>query len=168
MKRLLLAAVAAFVVMPFAAIAQTPVRFSVGGGMSPAVGDLGRTAEVGVSLAARAEMANNRPWGFRGDLSFDQFGGRSSEPGNQYIGLGANMVHREKGALYEFGGLGVYNQRVHLRVPDSDVDNTNLGMQFGVGYNFKSPRTFVEFGVANVFTSGANSVWFPVKFGVRF
>ena len=168
MQRQLLAAVVAFVVMPLAAIAQTPVRFSVGGGVSPAVGDLSRTADVGVGLAVRAEMANNRPWAFRGDLSFDQFGSRSSEPGNQYLGLGANMVHREKGALYEFGGLGVYNQRVRLRVRDSDVDNTNLGMQFGLGYNFRSPRTFVEFGVANVFTSGAYSVWFPVKFGVRF
>jgi opacity protein-like surface antigen len=170
MKRLLLSAVVATFALaaPLAAHAQTTVRFSVAGGASPAVGDLGRASDVGMSLAFRGETVRGREWGFRGDLTWDRFGSTGVVDAYEYFGLAGNLMHRDNTPWYEFGGLGFYNQKVAFRETRNDADNLNLGMQFGVGYNFKSPRTFLELGIANVFTSGSNSVWFPLKFGVRF
>ena len=35
-------------------------------------------------------------------------------------------------------------------------------------YTGRQWADFVEFGLANVFTEGSNSTWFPLRFGVRF
>jgi hypothetical protein len=168
MKRLLLSALLVSALSASTAHAQTVMRFSVAGGMSPAVGTLGDVSDVGFNLGLRGETVRGGEWGFRGDLSWDRFGARGPVDAYSYLGLTANLLHRNGGGLYEFGGLGLYNQKIAFRDTGDNSSDTNLGMQFGVGLNFKSNNTFVEFGLANVFTEGSNSTWFPLRFGVRF
>jgi hypothetical protein len=151
--------------------AQTTVHLSGAAGMSPPVGDLGDASNVGFNLNFRVEGRINPQWGWRGDMSWDRFGGRGPVDNWTYAGLGGNMVHYQAGSLYEYGGLGIYDQHQQMQRPFGNVDATNLGLQAGVGYNFaRAGRTnpFVEVGLINVATSGSNSIWFPVRFGIRF
>ncbi len=161
--------VAAFV--PRTAHAQTPVVFSGAAALGLPIGDLGNAADVGMSLAIRGEGRLTSPgWSLRGDLSWDRFGGRGPVNAYSYVGFAGNLVHHEQNSqLYEFGGLGLYGSKTSF-VDAADHDDTNLGVQMGLGLNFSpGPHTpFVEFGLTSVFTSGSNSLWFPVRFGVRF
>jgi hypothetical protein len=176
-----LGAIAAMFGLAAVGHAQIPIHFSGAAGMSPPIGDLGDASTVGFNLNMRGETGISRTWGWRGDISWDRFGGRGDTDNWTYLGFAGNVIHRQAGPLYEYGGLGVYNQRQALLRPFADIDETNLGVQTGVGYNF--PRmgrtnTFVEIGLVNVFKPGssagnaltpsANSVWFPVRFGIRF
>jgi hypothetical protein len=164
-----LAVAAAFA--PSVARAQTPVRFSGAASVAMPVGDLGNSASAGYSLALRGEGRLWSPnWSFRGDLSWDRFSGRGDVDAYSYLGAAGNLVHRSSASrVYEFGGLGMYGSTTAF-TNQSNLTATDLGFQTGVGVNFDSgPHTpFVEFGVTNVFTSGRNSVWFPVRFGIRF
>jgi hypothetical protein len=166
---LTLAAVAGLA--PRAARAQTPVRFSGAAALALPAGDLGNAADVGFNLALRGEGRLSSPnWSFRGDLSWDRFPGRGIVDSYSYLSLAGNFVHRStKSRVYEFGGLGLYGSRTDFG-SSFNQETTNLGLQMGLGLELNpGPNTpFVEFGLTNVFTSGENSLWFPVRFGVRF
>jgi hypothetical protein len=158
--------------LPVATVgAQTPVRFSVVGGLSLPVGDLGNNADLGLNLGVRGEGRALSPgWAFRGDLSWDRYDGRGGVSEYSYLAFAGNLVHHESGGrLYEFGGLGIYNSRVAFS-DALDHTDTNLGVQMGLGLDLtsKAPNLFTEFGLTSAFTSGRSSVWFPVRFGVRF
>lgn len=156
---------------PRAARAQETVRFSGAGALALPAGDLGNAADVGYSLSLRGEARLWAPeWKFRGDLSWDRFPGRGPVDAYSYLGLAGNMVHRTVGdRLYEFGGLGIYGGTTSFN-NQLNQSQTNLGLQMGLGLDLApGPHTpFMEFGVTNVFTSGGNTLWFPVRFGVRF
>jgi len=154
-----------------AVAAQTPVRFSVVGGLSLPVGDLGSNADLGFGLGLRGEGRTISPgWAFRGDLSWDHYDGRGGVSAYSYLAFAGNLVHHEAGGrLYEFGGLGIYNSRVAF-TDALDRSDANLGVQMGLGLDLSSkvPNVFTEFGLTSAFTSGRSSVWFPVRLGVRF
>ena len=172
MKALLIGVAAALATGSAApARGQVPIHFSGAAGVSAPVGDLGDASNVGFNLNVRGEAGMERTWGWRGDISWDRFGGRGTVDNWTYLGFAGNVLHRQAGPLYQYAGLGIYNEREGFHRPFVDVDQTNVGVQAGVGYNFsRSNRsnTFIEIGVVNVFTSGVNSVWFPLRFGVRF
>jgi hypothetical protein len=156
---------------PAAAHAQAPVHFSLAGGFAAPIGDLGDAADLGFNLSARAEGAISRPgWAIRGDLTWDHFGGKGPVDSYSYLGFAANMVHHESASvMYEFGGLGVYGRTVNYR-SDNSASDTNLGLQFGLGFNLNTveKNTFVEIGLSSIFTDGGTSLWIPIRLGVRF
>lgn len=150
--------------------AQTPVHFSVAGGLGLPLSDLGDGADLGLNLALRIEGRPHAPnWGVRGDVSYDRFDGRGGVNEYSYLGFGANLVHRARsGRMYQFGGLGLYNSRVEFTNSLSRTD-TNLGVQMGLGFDLTADRgVFTEFGLTSAFTSGRNSLWVPVRVGLRF
>jgi hypothetical protein len=152
------------------AAAQTPVRFSVVGGLSLPIGDLGNSSDLGLNLGLRGEGNTSAPgWAMRGDVSFDRYDGRGAVNSYSYLGFAGNLVHREaSGKFYEFGGLGVYNSKVAF-TDSFDRSDTNLGMQVGAGLDWTSDRRlFTEFGLTSAFTSGRSSLWFPLRVGFRF
>lgn len=163
--------VAAAVAAPRAAHSQTPVRFSGAVSLGLPIGDLGNAADLGYGLTFRGEgKLANPEWGIRGDLSWDRFPGRAPVDAYSYLSLAGNFIHRMPGeSMYEYAGLGIYGNTTSFN-GGGNVSDTNLGLQFGVGLDLaKGPNTpFVEFGLTSVFTSGANTLWFPVKFGIRF
>ncbi len=156
---------------PMVVDAQTPMRFSVVGGLSLPVGDLGNNADLGLNLGLRGEGRAIAPgWAFRGDLSWDRYDGHGGVSAYSYLALAGNLVHHAAGGrLYEFGGLGIYNSRIAF-ANALDRSDTNLGVQMGLGLDLssKAPNLFTEFGLTSAFTSGRSSVWFPVRLGVRF
>jgi hypothetical protein len=164
-------ALAVATLAPHAAQAQTPIRFSGAAALALPIGDLGNATDLGYSLALRGEAKLWAPeWKIRGDFSWDRFPGRGIVDAYSYLGLAGNMVHRSVGdRLYEFGGLGLYGGTTSFN-NQLNQSATNLGAQAGLGIDLApGPHTpFMEFGVTNVFTSGSNTLWFPVRFGVRF
>jgi hypothetical protein len=173
-RNVLVAAVVAVTVVavPRAGHAQTPIQFSGAVGLSLPVGNLGDAANVGFNLAVRGEArlgSSPSDWGLRGDLSLDQLGGKAPLGSVSFWGAAANVVHRSHDSrVYEFGGLGLYDFRVSGGgLTNSEMD---LGLQAGVGVDINpGPHAmFLEFGLTNVFSSGSNSLWFPLRFGIRF
>jgi hypothetical protein len=171
-RKVLVAAVAALTVVaaPRAGHAQTPVQFSGAVGLVLPVGNLGDAVNVGFSLALRGEgKFGSSDWGFRGDLSYDQFGGKAPINSFSYPSAAGNVLHRSHDSrFYEFGGLGLYDWRVSA--PGGSNSELDLGLQLGVGYDITpGPHAmFLEFGLTNAFTSGSSSLWFPLRFGIRF
>jgi hypothetical protein len=163
--------VSAAAIIPHEASSQTPVRFSGAAALALPVGDLGDNADAGFQLALRGEGKLPSPnWSLRGDLTWDYFGGKPGVDNYSYLGLAGNLVYRANASrVYEFGGLGIYGSHAAFGGTLAS-DETNLGVQAGLGVDFnQSPHTpFIEFGLTGVFTSGNNSVWFPVRIGVRF
>jgi hypothetical protein len=151
--------------------AQTPVRFSGAAALVLPVGDLGNASDPGIDLAFRGEgPIGSRGWSLRGDLTWDRFPGRGIVDSYSYLGVAANLVHRDRGdRLYEFGGLGLYGDKTELVNSDNHSD-TNLGLQIGLGLDLAGGQhpPFVEFGLTTAFTSGGNSIWLPVRVGIRF
>jgi len=161
----------AAIAAPRAAHAQTPIRFSGAVGLGLPIGDLGNAANLGYGLTFRGEgKLANPEWGLRGDITWDRFPGRAPIDNYSYLSLAGNFVHRMPGeSLYEFAGLGLYGSTTSFN-GGANVSTTDLGIQMGVGLDLsKGPHTpFVEFGLTSAFTSGANTLWFPVRFGIRF
>lgn len=152
------------------AAAQTPVRFSVIGGMSLPIGDLGNSSNLGLNIGLRGESRAISPgWSWRGDLGYDRFGGHNAVDYYSYTTVAANLVHRERGGTwYEFGGLGLYASTVAFTSTVNRSD-TNLGVQLGGGLDLTSDhKVFLEGGLSSAFTSGRSSLWFPVRVGFRF
>ena len=151
--------------------AQSNVHFGVSGGVALPIGDLGNAANVGFDLGARVTVPLSSPsWGLRGDVNWNRFGGKAGVNSYSYVSIAGNLVHREPGArLYEFFGPGAYNQKIEF-TNGFNTSRTDLGLQGGVGLDMNASdlKTFVEFGLTGVFSSGSNSIWFPVRFGIRF
>ena len=151
--------------------AQSNVHFGVSGGVALPIGDLGDAANVGFDIGARITAPLSSPsWGLRGDLNWNRFGGKAGVDSYSFLSLAGNLVHREAGArLYEFFGPGVYNRKIEL-TNVFNTSHTDLGLQGGVGLDMTASnlKTFVEFGLTSVFSTGTNSIWFPVRFGIRF
>ena len=157
---------------PRVAHAQATVRFSGAAALALPIGDLGNAADVGYNLTLRGEGRLASPnWSLRGDLSWDRFPGKGFVDSYSYLGVAANLVHRSSaGRFYQFGGLGLYGNTTTFSNSLNSSD-TNLGVQMGLGLDLAPSRNntpFVEFGLTSVFTSGNNSLWFPVRFGIRF
>jgi hypothetical protein len=151
--------------------AQVPLHFSLAAGLSNPIGDLGAVTNAGYNISLRGESGTTSVWGWRGDISWDRFGGKGVTDEYSYLGFAGNIVYRASGQLYEFGGFGIYNQHVALDGPGAPGDDATLGLQFGVGYNFArsaGTSTFIELGLTNVFATRGNETWIPLRLGVRF
>jgi hypothetical protein len=155
---------------PANSAAQTPVGFSVVGGLSLPVGDLARSSDLGLNIGFRGE-GRTMPsgWAFRGDMNFDRYAGNGTIENFTYVSFAGNLVHRtQSGRAWQYGGLGVYNSKV-ARTNAVDLSDTDLGVQMGVGFDMTTDRTvFAELGLTSAFTSGRSSVWFPIRVGLRF
>jgi hypothetical protein len=160
----------AFLASAAGAQAQTPINFSVVGGLSLPIGDLGNSTEMGLNLGFRGE-GRRAPsgWSMRGDVSYDRYSGRGTINNYSYVAFAGNLVHRAAGSRgYQYGGLGIYSSRV-ARANVADATDTNLGVQLGLGADLtRDGRVFGELGLTSAFTSGRSSVWFPVRVGMRF
>ncbi len=147
------------------------LRFGFAGGLSIPAGDLGNSTSTGFAIAVRGETPLSAArWSARADLSFDRFDGRGIVNAYTYTALAASLVHHDgDDRMYQYGGLGVYNSRTAF-VGASDLSSTDLGVQAGLGYDFRTtaPRWFLEAGLASAFTSGRSSLWFPVRVGFWF
>jgi len=151
---------------------QTPIRFSAAAALALPIGDLGDAANVGFHLGLRGEgkLTSSPTWGLRGDLTWDHFGGKGVVDSYSFVALAGNLLHRSAGSrVYQYGGLGIYGSRTAF-IDRLSRDETNLGLQGGVGVDFpgKGLNPFLEFGLTSVVTSGSNSLWFPLRFGIRF
>ena len=155
--------------------------FSAAAGLSAPIGDLDKDAQTGFGIAVRTESGGgDSPWGFRGGLTFDRFGGKAALgiDNLQFVTFPLDVVHNTNRKLYQFVGVGLYQAKT-VYTPDPQFAGTrnnasaytenDLGFQGGVGFNFggKGARTFLEFEVVDVLTSGRSSVWFPVRCGIR-
>jgi hypothetical protein len=155
-----------------AATARAQAGISVTGGLGLPVGDLGNSGSMGYNLGARWE-SNKGPsgWAFRADVTWDQFSGKDGTGLDKlsFLGFGANLVHRsDNSPWYQFGGLGLSRNTTEANSGSESTDN-NLGAQLGFGTKLSGDgRIFAEAGLSTAFTTGANSVWFPIRVGFRF
>ena len=145
------------------------LRISAALGISAPVGDLDRRGGTGFGASFRTEYPiGSEDWALRGDFSFDRFAGKAGVDSYQFFTVATNIVHKSNPKLYEFGGFGIYTAKTAFGPGDSSAESA-FGFQGGVGYNLSRTglRTFVEFGITDVLTTGRSSVWFPVRFGIR-
>lgn len=155
-----------------AASARGQAGISVVGGVALPVGDLGNSSKFGYGLGGRWE-SNKGPsgWAFRGDVNWDTFSGKDGTGIDKlaYLSVGANLVHRSNNSpWYQYGGLGWYRSETELN-SGADAEDNNLGAQLGFGTKLSSDgRIFAEAGLSTAFTTGGNSVWFPIRVGFRF
>jgi hypothetical protein len=155
---------------PAASSAQAGI--SITGGLGLPVGDLGNSSSLGYGLGGRWE-SNKGPsgWAFRGDVNWESFSGKDGTAIDKlaYLSVGANLVHRSNNSpWYQYGGLGWYRSETELN-NGADAEDNNLGAQLGFGTKLSADgRIFAEAGLSTAFTTGGNSVWFPIRVGFRF
>jgi hypothetical protein len=135
----------------------------------------------------------NSPLGFRVDLSYGRFNGRSAgtngltvQPDDPNIwSAAANLTldlirfgDSKRGALYLVGGGGVYRftDFFNTNRSDNDVESafqgtptTKGGVTGGAGLAFPigGASLFVESRYTNAFTEGENTRWVPVVIGLK-
>jgi len=149
---------------------------SVAGALNLPIGNLGEMSDVGFGVALRSEsQLSSVLWGFRADFTFDRFGAKGAVDNFQYFTIATNLVHHSNTKFYQYGGLGLYNAKsvgkstgVGL-TPANSATEQAFGFQGGVGVSLDvlGPKGFMEVGMVSVLTSGRNSVWFPIRFGIR-
>ena len=149
---------------------------SVAGAVNLPIGDLGEVSSVGFGVALRSEsQLSGGLWGFRADFTFDRFGAKGAVDNFQYFTIATNLVHHSNAKFYQYGGLGLYNAKTVGKstgaglTPASSATEQAFGFQGGVGVSLDllGPKGFLEVGIVNVLTSGRNSVWFPLRVGIR-
>jgi hypothetical protein len=158
--------------------------FSGAVGLNLPVGELDKQGQPGVDIAIRSGFTDPAaPWGVRGGLTFDRFGGkRSSDVDNyQYFGFFQfDVIHNSNKKTYQYAGVGLYQFKATFQPTFSNlpptigsggggsISESDVGFQGGVGLNFgTTTRTFLEIGFVDVMTSGRASAWFPIRFGIR-
>ncbi|HLA90088.1 MAG TPA: outer membrane beta-barrel protein [Gemmatimonadaceae bacterium] len=144
------------------------MHLSAAVGANLPIGDLDRQAQTGFGIAIRSEMSESSgPWKVRGGIAFDMFSGKGAVDNYQYLSyFTLDLVHETSKTVYQYGGVGLYQSKT--AVEDEARSESDFGFQGGVGVNFgKDRKTFLEFGLVDVITTGRTSVWFPVKIGIR-
>jgi Outer membrane protein beta-barrel domain len=160
------------------AVAQG-AKFSVGGGLTLPLGDLGDGTSTGFhGLAAVGFQPANFPVGIQIDGMYNRFGLADDVDGSFRIIQGtANAVYRfttsedTKIRPYIIGGVGLYNGKVSGDdIPDEfETSESDFGINGGAGFDFVagSLSLFVEGRFHNVFTEGNSSNFIPITVGVR-
>ena len=148
---------------------RSGLKFSGAIGLSAPIGDLDKRGSTGFGAAIRTESQLDADiWSLRGDFSFDRFGGKDGVDSYQYFTVATNLVHHTNVRLYQFGGFGIYTAKTAVDAVNNRSESA-FGLQGGIGLNLdtKSLKSFVEFGITDVLTTGRSSVWFPVRVGIR-
>jgi opacity protein-like surface antigen len=178
-KLLVVAALAAFA-LP-AASAQAQLGFGVAAGLSAPTGDFGKSFSSGYHVTGLVNVsAPLAPVGFRGEVSFNQFGvksgiGAPSDLKANILSGTANAVVSTPGMMgfYGIGGIGMYHNSSSCSGCASDSEN-KFGFNAGAGFKFglSGFSAFVEAryhtfsnGTAN---GGGSTSWIPVSFGITF
>jgi hypothetical protein len=156
-------------------------HLSASAGLNVPISDLDQDAYAGFGISVRNESPLDPRWSLRNGLSYDRFGGkdRTGVDHLDYLALASDLVHHTNTRTYQFIGVGIYrvNTVFHPVTPtfgnlgnESQVfGETDVGFQGGVGLNFGTvTKTFLEVGIVDVLTTGRSSVWFPLRYGIRF
>ena len=178
-KTIRVIALAALAAAPTLAFAQksSSVQFGVSGGLSVPTGNLSDGVDAGYQVAGQMWVWSSPTIGFRGDVSYDNWKAKIGNVNLRSLAAVANIVaHPEsmaKSAVapYFVGGVGAFNTKAYTSSTSSSSNTrTNLGVQFGAGLEFRLSgfSTFAEAKFVNVFSSGNNTNWIPITFGVRF
>jgi hypothetical protein len=167
---------------PAPAVAQSSVKFSLGGGLTLPLGDFGDLASTGWhGLAAVSFQPANFPVGFQVDGMFHRLGVDENFPlgddvNNQIIQGTANAIYKfevspdTKVRPYIIGGVGLYNNKLTGDdVPDDFGSETDFGINGGAGFDFQAGAValFLEGRFHNVFSDPDNTNFIPITVGVR-
>ncbi|MEQ1691616.1 MAG: hypothetical protein ABMA00_10040 [Gemmatimonas sp.] len=173
-------------VIPCAMDAQVVRATSVGasGGLSLPMGDLGDIASSGFSVAGYLFLkpASRDKLLFRGDVSYDRWGAKStlsSVTDATLSGLGfvGNVMVSAGGAKagkrpYLLLGGGIYRTKLSLAGTTGGLisESSDMGVQVGVGltYLLSGMSTFLEAKYVNVFRDPTSWTYLPITVGVRF
>jgi hypothetical protein len=182
-KLLVVAALAAFV-LP-AASAQAQLGFGVAAGLSAPTGDFGKSFSSGYHVTGLVNVsAPLAPVGFRGEVTFNQFGvksgtGAPSDLKANILAGTANAVVSTPGMMgfYGIGGLGIYHNSSSCSACSGSPTSNKIGFNAGAGFKFglSGFSAFVE-ARYHTFSADKDPVtgttpklsWIPVSFGVTF
>jgi len=172
-------ALVALAAAPTLVLAQTKssVQFGVSGGLSVPTGNLSDGVDAGYQVAGHMWVWSSPTIGFRGDVSYDNWKTKTGNVNLRSLAAVANIVAHPASmaksavAPYFVGGVGAFNTKAYTSSTSSSSNTkTNLGVQAGAGLEFRLSgfSTFAEAKFVNVFSSGNNTNWIPITFGVRF
>lgn len=172
-KLLTVAALAVFALPLATTTAYAQMGYGVAAGLSAPMGTFGNGVSSGYHLTGLVSFAAPlAPVGFRGEVSFNQFGakGASNVKANILSGT-ANAVVSAPGmmGIYGIGGLGLYRNSVSCTGCSSN-STTNVGFNAGAGFKFglSGFAAFVEARYHHVSTSGGSTAFVPISFGLLF
>jgi hypothetical protein len=146
------------------------------------ISDLDTYGHTGFGIAVRTESPLGGPtWSLRSGVSYDRFGGKRSYGVDhfEYLTFASELLHNTNTRTYQYAGVGIYQAKtVYPPEPGGFLglgngtqaqSESDFGFQGGVGLNFgKVTKTFLEIGIVDVLTTGRSSVWFPLRYGIRF
>jgi opacity protein-like surface antigen len=161
-------------------LAQVPVSFGLGGGITIPTGsssDAFGTGWHGMALVRFKPVAS--PVGFQVDGMYQRLKTESPVPEGhlQVIGGTANVVfgfpvsEETRFRPYIIGGVGYYNSKIKFDVGTDPDGDSNFGFNAGAGFDvgFGGGTFFVEGRFHNVFVSDADDFKFiPITVGLRF
>jgi hypothetical protein len=162
------------------AVAQTPVSFGIGGGITIPAGstsDALKTGWHGIALVRFKPAAS--PVGFQIDGQYQRLSFDEALPDGhvQVINGTANAVfsfpvsEETRFRPYIIGGLGIYNSKAKFDVGDDGESETDFGFNAGAGFDisFGGGTFFAEGRFHNVFVSDVDDTkLIPISVGVRF
>jgi len=154
----------------FAARARAQEGTSVTAGAALPIGALANQVGTGLLLTLRNE--GPLPWwqlDYRVDIGFEHFPGANGGGALEYSSFAFNAVGWPSRRLYDFAGVGLYNNRSTRATSSFGRLGSLLGAQAGVGLVFETRYLpFIELGMSNMFAAGTNAPWFAVSGGVHF
>jgi hypothetical protein len=159
-------------------------RFSVGGGLTVPLSDLGDETGTGFhGLAAVSFQPPGSPVGIQVDGMFQRLG-VDEPPGFGDVDANFQIIQGTANAIYKFqtsdqtrvrpyliGGVGLYNYKfTGDDVPDDFGSETDFGINAGAGFDYLAGAIgiFAEGRFHNVFAEDDNLNLIPITVGVRF
>lgn len=158
-------------------VAHAQLGFGAAAGLSAPMGDFKDAFGSGYHLTGMVNFsAPLAPVGFRGEVSFNQFGvksglGAPSDTKANILSGTANAVVSMPGmmGIYGIGGLGMYRSSVSCSgcVADSE---TKVGFNAGAGFKFglSGFSAFVEARYHSVSSDPTRTNFVPISFGLIF
>ena len=152
--------------------ADAQARFSVAGGISAPMSDLGDVADLGYIVAAGINVGGSwLPIGARVEGSLNSFGLKDLPDDVRILNATANAVvnlGQQRESPYLIGGLGLYNSKFGRADSENSVGvNLGGGLRFVIGElnTFFEARYHAMLGDAD---AGANLQYVPITVGVMF
>jgi hypothetical protein len=163
------------------AVAQG-AKFSVGGGLTLPLSDLGDATSTGFhGLAAVSFVPTGSPVGVQVDGMFQRLG-VDDDPVLGEVDANFQIIQGTANAVYKFqtseatrvhpyliGGVGLYNYKFTGDDVGDDSSESDFGINAGAGFDFMAGAVgiFVEGRFHNVFAEGDNLNFIPITVGVR-
>lgn len=167
------ALVAVFGMLAPVAAAQTntnAMHINVAAGATLPTGTLADAVDVGYHIAGGVGFQDRTlPLGFRGEVSYDSFSGKSGFSSLHVLGFTGNGSYDFTNGgvngttFYLIGGLGLYNSG-----GDSGGSDTNFGWNIGGGFRWPLSgfSAYIEARYHSVTNDNVRFV--PITFGLRF